>query len=189
MAQTHQYINASIHTDTRPRAHTHTTHTYIHTDTHTLSKRYRSVLVKISVIVIKQERSQLSVTAHHWGMMSGQEPKQDQDLGGGYWKGCQGTVLLTDFLLLTCSVVSSYTQDHMPKGGSTHSGLDPLTSIIHKENAPQFAYAGQWRLSWFRVLHRRHYIVSPGIKLVSTDCIYIQRERERVRESQTQRQT
>lgn len=27
-------------------------------------------------------------------------------------------------------------QDHMPKGGATHSGLCPLVSIINQENAP-----------------------------------------------------
>jgi hypothetical protein len=44
------------------------------------------------------------------------------------------------------------TQDHLPKGDSTHSGLGPPTPIINKENAPQI-FAGRsvrWRhfLSW-----------------------------------------
>jgi hypothetical protein len=29
------------------------------------------------------------------------------------------------------------TQDQLPKGGPTHSGQDPLSSISNQENAPQ----------------------------------------------------
>lgn len=32
------------------------------------------------------------------------------------------------------SLLSYVTQDHLPKGGSTHSGLNPPTSIINEEN-------------------------------------------------------
>jgi hypothetical protein len=38
------------------------------------------------------------------------------------------------------------TQAHMPRGGTTHSGLDPPTSIINQENSTQTCLrAIQWK--------------------------------------------
>ena len=45
-----------------------------------------------------------------------------------------GGVLLTGLFPMDCS---AYTvQDHLPRGGTPHSGMDPPISIINEENAP-----------------------------------------------------
>ena len=40
------------------------------------------------------------------------------------------------------SLVSCNTQDHQPRGDTAHSELDPLTSIIDRENVPQANLVG-----------------------------------------------
>lgn len=45
---------------------------------------------------------------------------------------------MKEHCLLACSSLLSYIlQDHLPRGGPTHSGLGLSTSIINQENVPQ----------------------------------------------------
>lgn len=48
--------------------------------------------------------------------------------------GTEAESLLTSFPT-ACSACADIAQDHLPRGGTTHSGLGPCTSIISKENA------------------------------------------------------
>lgn len=64
---------------------------------------------------------------------AGQELKH-QELGGAQLYLCA---------LHGCSACLPYTtQNHLPRGGTTHSELGPSTPIINQENAPQAALPG-----------------------------------------------
>lgn len=52
--------------------------------------------------------------------------------GGGDLSRDHGGTLLTDLFPLICLA----TQDHLPRDRTTHSGLDPHTSVINQENVP-----------------------------------------------------
>lgn len=53
---------------------------------------------------------------------------------------------------MTCAASLPYTtQEHLPGGGTAHSGMNPPKSFIHQENAPQNAHRPAWwrqSLSW-----------------------------------------
>lgn len=61
-----------------------------------------------------------------------EERERCQERGGDLSRDHGGT-LLTDLFPLICLA----TQDHLPRDRTTHSGLDPHTSVINQENAPQ----------------------------------------------------
>lgn len=70
------------------------------------------------------------VILHHWGSPN-RKPRQEPR--GRHWcRNHEGNCLLA------CSSLLSYIlQDHLPRGGPTHSGLGLSTSIINQENVPQ----------------------------------------------------
>jgi hypothetical protein len=44
-------------------------------------------------------------------------------------------MLLPGLLPMVCSICSHTTQDHLPRGGPTHSGMDLHTSTVNQEIA------------------------------------------------------
>lgn len=60
-------------------------------------------------------------------------------------------LVYTFWLLLTFSQFSYATQDNLPRGSTTHSGLCPSTSISHQERAHGHAHRPirwRWLLTW-----------------------------------------
>lgn len=58
--------------------------------------------------------------------------EQEAMEGDAYWLASPGML----------SLVSCNTQDHQPRGDTAHTELDPLTSIIDRENVPQANLVG-----------------------------------------------
>lgn len=64
---------------------------------------------------------------------------------------------------MSCSICFLCSRDHLPRGGTTHSELDPPTSIVYQNLLHRFAHRPFW---WGHFLH--------GASLFKNDSILCQ---------------
>jgi hypothetical protein len=83
-----------------------------------------------------------------------------QKLGGRSWSREHGDMLFTSLLNLHFYT----TWPHVARGGLTHSGEGPLTSIIHSENALQNCLQARAIQEWLQLVSSWH-VYHAGLEM------------------------